>query len=259
MIPKIIHYIWLGKTQIPAEQQKWVDGWKQLMPDYQYMLWNDESVSGIDIPYIKEAIQNDKYAFASDVVRLWALYKFGGVYLDTDVEVVKPLDSLLNYKAFIGRESCMQINYRTTSFHLSSYCLGAEPNNAFISKCMNYYRQRHFVCSDDVKLPAKLKFDMRNASEIYSNIAELFGYNPSALAPLEQVCENDLLHIMQPNAFSSNSKKTATYCIHHSAGSWRDGTSPIINYSLWYKFKWRICLVIKKAFNHFGYLLIKIN
>lgn len=259
MIPKIIHYIWLGNSDIPKDQQVWIDGWKVKMPDYQIVEWNNESILDIDIPFIKEAIQCEKYAFASDVVRLWALYKYGGIYLDTDVEVLNSFDPLLKHHAFIGREECIQIINKTTSFHLSSYCVGAEPNNAFISKCLNYYRHRHFICSEDIELPAKLKFDMRNASEIFSNIAELFGYNPSALSSKEQVCNNDVLLIMPPNAFSSNSKKTATYCIHHSAGSWRDHTSSNVKYSLWYKFKWRFCFIIKKIFKHFGYLLIKIN
>lgn len=259
MIPKIIHYIWLGEKPFPQEIQDCIDSWKQIMPDFELVFWNNERIKEIDdLFFINEAISVKKWAFASDVIRLWALSKYGGIYLDTDVKVLKSFAPLIVEHAFIGREGCMQINYHTTSYHLTSYCIGAEKGNPFIEKCLLYYKGRHFICSMDETFSDNLRFDMRNASCIYSKIAQIFGYNPSTLAPTLQRCVNDVLTIFPPVYFSEDGVGDA-YCQHLSIGSWRDQQIEREAYTLRYKIKWRIRRLVEIILCRFGYILLKMN
>lgn len=259
MIPKIIHYIWLGNNPMSQEIRKCIESWKQHMPDYQYMLWDDDAIKQIDMAFVYEAISVGKYAFASDVIRLWALAKYGGLYLDTDVKVLKSFDSLLTEQAFIGREECMQVNFKTTSYHLTSYCFGAEKGNAYIERCLSYYQDRHFVTSPDVSLPNYLRFDMRNASYVYCEIARLFGYNYSALAPSSQHCVNNVLTIFPPEFFASTSASIQSYCLHLSIGSWRDSCKKEEAYNLRYKIEWRVRHLLESVLKRFNYIMIKLN
>ena len=88
MIPKIIHYCWFGKGEMPESAKKCLASWHEHMPDYDYKLWNEDNFDVNQYVYAKEAYEARKYAFVSDVVRLWALEREGGIYLDTDVEVL---------------------------------------------------------------------------------------------------------------------------------------------------------------------------
>lgn len=104
MIPKIIHYCWFGHGQMPELALKCIESWHRHMPDYKYMLWDEDNFDVNDHPYAKQAYESQKYAFVSDVVRLKALAKYGGIYLDVDFMVYKPFDDLLHYTAFAGFE-----------------------------------------------------------------------------------------------------------------------------------------------------------
>ena len=260
MIPKIIHYIWLGGNPIPSAIQECIDSWKRVMPDFKLMLWDDEAIKEIDILFVKEALSVKKWAFASDVVRLWALANYGGIYLDTDVKVLRSFEPLLSEHAFIGREGCMQINYHTTSYHLTSYCFGAEKENPYIEQCLSYYKNRHFVISNNDSLANELRFDMRNASYIHSEMARIFGYNPSALAPSMQRCKNDVLTVFSPEFFAEGGTSSPnSYCAHLSIGSWRDQEQEKEVYTLGYKISWRIRWGVEKILGRFGYIMLKLN
>ena len=244
---------------MPPDILKCIESWKQAMPDFQLMLWDDEAIKDIDLIFIKEALSVKKWAFASDVIRLWALANYGGIYLDTDVKVLKSFEPLLSERAFIGREGCMQINYHTTSYHLTSYCFGAEKGSAYIQRCLAYYEGRHFITSSDVTLPNELRFDMRNASYIHSEIARQFGYNPSALAPTMQKCKDDVLTILPPEAFAEGGTDEEAYCKHLSIGSWRDKGPKEEQYTLRYKIEWRIKACVEAVLRRFGYIMLKVN
>ena len=105
MIPKIIHYCWFGRNPLPELAQKCIASWKKYCPDYQIIEWNEDNFDINCNAYVKEAYEAKKWAFVSDVARLYALVEMGGIYMDTDVEVLKPLDSLLKYEAVSGFES----------------------------------------------------------------------------------------------------------------------------------------------------------
>lgn len=107
MIPKIIHGVWFGGKPMPEKEKMCIKSWKKMMPDYDIMIWNESNFDINKVRYVKEAYILKKYAFVSDYVRLWALYNFGGIYLDTDVEVIRPLDDLLSKKVFCEFETTM--------------------------------------------------------------------------------------------------------------------------------------------------------
>ena len=105
MIPKKIHYCWFGHSEKPKLAKKCIASWKKYLPEYEIKEWNESNFDLDKYPYVREAYDNRKFAFVTDVVRLYALYYEGGVYMDTDVEVLKPLDMLLQYDAVSGFES----------------------------------------------------------------------------------------------------------------------------------------------------------
>ena len=250
MIPKIIHYVWLGNDPLPEEMRKCMESWHRWMPDYQFMCWNNNDLPKVNSIFAKEACSVGKWAFASDVLRLFALYEYGGIYLDTDVDVKRSFDPLLDNAAFIGRENCLQIRGRRTEYDLTSYCLGAERGMPFIAKCLDYYRDRHFLLSKNESLPAYLRMDLRNASDVYSRIAETFGYNPGALAPERQCLDG--LTVVPVSELNS-------YCNHLSIGSWREEPLYEEDYTIRYKFAWRIRRMVSRLLRKFDYEMIKLK
>lgn len=105
MIPKIIHYIWFGGNPYSDKIKHCINSWKKYLPDYKFMLWNENTFDVNSIDFTKEAYEQKKWAFISDYVRIWALYNYGGIYLDTDVEVVKPFsDKILDAKVVLGTD-----------------------------------------------------------------------------------------------------------------------------------------------------------
>ena len=102
MIPKTIHYCWFGRAPMPDLAHRCIESWHKFMPNYEYKLWNEDNFDINCNKYVKEAYEAEKYAFVTDFVRLYALYSEGGIYMDTDVEVLKPYDNLLHLSGFIG-------------------------------------------------------------------------------------------------------------------------------------------------------------
>ena len=105
MIPKVIHYCWFGRNPLPKSAQKCIASWRKYMPDYEIKEWNEDNFDVNIIPYTRDAYQAKKYAFVSDYARFWILYHYGGVYFDTDVEVIKQIDDIIERGAFMGWET----------------------------------------------------------------------------------------------------------------------------------------------------------
>jgi len=109
MIPKTIHYCWFGRGNMPDLAQRCIESWQTVLPDYEIVRWDEDTFDVSSNRYVREAYEARKFAFVSDYVRLHALYTKGGVYMDTDVEVLKPLDAFLDNKAFSGFENVHSI------------------------------------------------------------------------------------------------------------------------------------------------------
>ncbi|WHY90994.1 capsular polysaccharide synthesis protein [Neobacillus cucumis] len=138
-IPKTIHYCWFGGKEKPAIVNRCIESWKRNLTDYEILEWNEKNFNiGLN-PYVKEAYNAGKFAFVSDYVRVYALYNFGGIYLDTDVEVFKPFDDLLYHTSFWGFE---QENFIATS------TIGAEKGNALIKEFLDSYNEKKFIMND---------------------------------------------------------------------------------------------------------------
>ena len=139
MIPKIIHYCWFGGKEKPEDVTKMIASWKKHCPDYEIKEWNETNFDIHLNRYTEEAYQQKKWAFVSDVARLWALVHEGGIYMDTDVEVIRPLDNLLANKAFIGFEGTQWVG---------TNLMGVEPHNGFLQAFLDDYNHRNFTNPD---------------------------------------------------------------------------------------------------------------
>ena len=139
MIPRIIHFSWLGHGPRPSSVERCIATWRRYLPSYQIMEWNEENFDIHSSPYVEEAYNRRKYAFVSDVIRGRALYDHGGIYLDTDVEVLKSFDPLLQYRSFWGFEAG---NFVATS------TIGAEKGHELIKAYLDRYANRYFLLPD---------------------------------------------------------------------------------------------------------------
>ena len=165
MIPKIIHYCWFGPKKMSKTEIKCIKSWKKFLPDYKLKLWNEKN-SPIDVPFVKSALEAKKYAFAADYVRIWALNQYGGIYMDTDMLVLKNLDCFLNDNGFIGKE-----NENT----ISAGIIGVKKNSIFIKKAMQLYNSLEFNVDNlqKISIPQNLtqivkKLEKKQFPKIYS-------------------------------------------------------------------------------------------
>ena len=205
MIPKIIHYCWFGRGSMPKLAYKCIDSWSRLLPDYEIKLWNEDNFDLNLSPYAKEAYEARKFAFVTDYVRLHVLYNEGGIYMDTDVEVLKNLDNFLSYPAFSGFEG---------DKYVPTGIMASEKEGFWVKEQLEYYKDRHFILSDG-------SFDMKTNSQIISGIMESNGF---LLKNSYQIYKN-CMHIFpkdffSPIQFGKIILTGNTHCIHHFAGSW---------------------------------------
>ncbi len=154
MIPKIIHYCWFGGNEKPKLFKKCYKSWKKYCPDYEIIEWNESNFDLNCCQYVKEAYEAKKWAFVSDYVRVWALHNYGGIYLDTDVEVTKNLDGFLCHSAFTGFES---EKYPFTAV------FGCEKKHSITEKVMKSYLDRKFKLDDN-------SYDMMTNTELVTSI-----------------------------------------------------------------------------------------
>lgn len=142
MIPKIIHYCWFGKKPKPKKVSENIGNWKRLNPYFEIKEWNEDNFNIELIPFVSQAYKERKYAFVSDVVRLYALIHEGGIYLDTDVELVQAFpEHLLKLNSFVGFEQSRQLMIGTA-------VIGSEKENPFWQEFYNKYESMNFKESD---------------------------------------------------------------------------------------------------------------
>ncbi len=139
MIPKSIHYCWFGRSELTPLAKKCLASWRQFFPDYEIKEWNEDNFDVNIIPYTADAYKAGKYAFVSDYARFWVLYHFGGVYFDTDVEVIRPMDDVLEKGAFMGFEllgECPAVN--------PGLGLASVPGMSLYKAVLNLFEQMSF-------------------------------------------------------------------------------------------------------------------
>lgn len=188
MIPKIIHYTWFSGEPFPEMIQKCIESWHQFMPDYEFRKWDYDAIKDIDSVWLKECLENKKWAFAADYVRLYAIYNYGGIYLDTDCQVFKSFDDVLDNEFFIGRESVPYVLLeKTVNVFLTSHCFGGVAKHPFNKLMLDYYEGRHFLTCTSPNIPNHLRMDMMMMPYQHSEIAKLFGYDASLKAESEQI------------------------------------------------------------------------
>lgn len=221
MIPKIIHYCWFGRNPLPELAQKCIASWKKYLPDYEIKEWNEDNFDVNIIPYTAEAYAQKKYAFVSDYARFWILHKYGGIYFDTDVEVIRPIDDIIARGNFMGFETDPNPAKGDASGGsvAPGLGLGVNPGLGIIEKMMHYYVGQHFVHEAVMKnqitvvhIATKVLRD--NGLKNVAGIQEVAG---CYIYPAEYFCPINVttgrIHV---------EKNTRT--IHHYAGTWVDKT-----------------------------------
>lgn len=162
MIPKIIHYCWFSNDKKPETIVRCINSWKQHLPEYEIKCWDASCFDNIESKFANEAFRNRKWAFASDYVRLYALYTEGGIYLDSDVMVYGSIDSLLENDFFSGLE---MRDKEHSQIYLEAAIMGACKGNPFIRQCLDKYDNRSFIKEDG-------SFDLTPIPTIVSEILE---------------------------------------------------------------------------------------
>lgn len=208
-IPKILHYCWFGRNPETELMQKCMASWERFLPDYELKLWNEDSFDVASNLYAKQAYEAHKWAFVTDYVRLYALYEFGGIYMDTDVEVLKKLDAFLDHSAFSGFDN---------DLHIPTGIMGAERNQPWIKRLLDYYTNKPFIKSD-----ATLDLTT-NCMTITKISSQEFGFEPGGCL---QTLRSGVV-IYPKDYFCPKSWKTKeliltpnTHTIHHFDGSWK--------------------------------------
>lgn len=225
-IPRIIHYCWFGRGAKPAEAVEFIAGWKVIMPDYQFIEWSEENFDINICAYVEQAYASRRYAFVSDYARGLALYEYGGIYLDTDVKVLKSFDDLLQNRSFWGFEAG---NFIATS------TIGAIPKHEIIKKYLAQYHERKFLHADGAQ-------DTTTNVEIITHLWQEEGL---ALNNELQSLGNGNLFLPQkylsPYDYRNGSENVSidTYAIHHYAKTW---LSP------WARVKGKAKRIINKIF-----------
>ena len=163
MIPKTIHYCWFGRNPLPGSAVKCINSWRKFFPDYEIKEWNEDNFDVNSIPYTAEAYQARKYAFVSDYARFWILYHYGGIYFDTDVEVIKPMDDIIAKGSFMGIEVIEDEGfYKSYPLVNPGLGIGAEPGMSFYKEMLVHYSLIRFHVSDNQQKEETVVFHTTN-------------------------------------------------------------------------------------------------
>lgn len=214
MIPKVIHYCWFGKNPLPKSARKCINSWKRFFPDYEIKEWNEDNFDISIIPYVKEAYEMRKFAFVSDYARFWILYNYGGIYFDTDVEVVKSLKEIVSRGAFMGAEKNGSIT-GLLPVVAPGLGIGCEAGISIFKVILDNYSNEHFINSDG-------SLNLKTVVNYTSAILAEFGMKATSdiqqvegiwIYPQDYFCPYD--YLTKEMKHTSN-----TVAIHWYDGSW---------------------------------------
>ena len=211
MIPKIIHYCWFGRNPLPPLAIQCIESWKKYFPDYEIKEWNEDNFDVNIIPYTRDAYAAKKYAFVSDYARFWILYNYGGIYFDTDVEVIRPMNDIIEKGPFIGCETeCADCN--------PGLGLGCYPEIELIKKMLDLYGTLSFTANRNNEFKYKtiveytteilIEHGLKRTNEIQL-IEGFYIYPYDYFNPI---------NIITKRLYITNNTRS----IHHFAASWVD-------------------------------------
>lgn len=215
MIPKVIHYCWFGGNPLPDKAVECINSWKKYMPEYEIKQWDETNFNVNIIPYTTEAYDAKKYAFVSDYARFWILYNYGGVYFDTDVEMIKPIDDIIGRGAFLGCE--------TDSIRLGGSMPGVAPGlgmgspkgHELLMDFLKLYQSLHFITADGINQKTVDQYTTEllmnyglKLTESIQLVADTYIYPGEYFGPVSVVSKR--LHVTEH-----------TRTIHHYAASWQ--------------------------------------
>lgn len=256
MIPKKIHYCWFGRGKKPEMAEKCIASWKKYCKDYEIIEWNEDNFDINSNQYVREAYENRKFAFVTDYVRLYVLYNEGGIYMDTDVEVIKSLDRFLTHPAFSSFENNNKI---------PTGIMASEKKNKWVKYMLSYYKNAHFVKEDgtldlttNVETITRMTMEKYNLvpNDTYQDLGDVVFYSHDWFCPKDWHSGKIFL--------TKNS-----HTIHHFNGSWltdeekrlkiklenyiekfgrTKGLSKYENYKKRYYFKLKVLKVLKNPF-----------
>ena len=209
LIPKVIHYCWFGGNPLPDRYKLWMESWHKFCPDYQIIEWNENNYDVSKNAYMYQAYQNRKWGFVPDFARLDIIYNYGGIYLDTDVELVQNLDDLLYQKGFAGFQNAEQVNF--------GQGFGAVKGLSIIKEMLDMYRDMQFINEDgslnmtvspEYQTSVLENYHLQKNGE-YQTVDDLTIYPEKLLCGKSMITKRILL-------------KPYTRAIHHFDGSWAD-------------------------------------
>lgn len=207
-IPKIIHYCWLGGNPKPQSVLRCIDSWRKYCPDYEIREWNESNLDISTNDYTRQAYEAKAWGFVPDYLRLWIVYTYGGIYLDTDVQIIRSFDPLLKERGFAGFEDNEHISL--------GLGFGAEAGNPVIAEQMQVYKDLCFVCEDGSqnRTPSpQYSTAVMKSLGFQTNDGTIQRINGFACYPPEYFC---------PKSFTTGMVKLTrnTYSIHQFDASW---------------------------------------
>lgn len=221
-IPKVIHYCWFGGKELPELAQRCILSWKKYCPEYKIIEWNESNFDLNICQYVREAYNEKKWAFVSDYVRFWVLYNYGGIYVDTDVEFIKPIDTILENGAYMGCERVIpqmsELNGSSNFKFMINPGLGlaAPANHFFVKEVLESFHSRSFYKeSGEVDLTTIVDtttFALKKYGYVDSNVIQnVAGFT---IYPQSYFCPQD--YITGDLIITDD-----TYSIHHYTASWK--------------------------------------
>ena len=240
MIPKIIHYCWFGGNTLPEDAQKCIASWKKHLPDYEIKEWNESNFDINCCPYVKEAYEAKKYAFVSDYARFYVLYQEGGLYFDTDVEVIRNMDHIIAEGAFMGFEQSGATKRQNQAIQsvdalgiAPGLGLGVPPKLGLIYELLDFYEaKQHFTVEDGTVVDYTTEIFKRHG---FNNEHKLQKVADITIYPADYFCPMD-----STTGITTITKNTVS--IHHYSCSWIEHNT----------LSWRLHMLKNKLISLFG-------
>lgn len=209
-IPKIIHYAWFGGSSIPNRHQKYIEGWKEFCPEWEFICWNEHNYDITRNHYMHQAYLSKKWGFVPDYLRKDVIYRYGGIYLDTDVEIVKPLDDLLYQDGFCAFEG-KRINFGLGCGGRKGLPIFKEMRDAYDSLTFEFKKREEMFIGPDYETNQLVERGLR-LTGTYQHVAGLTVYPSDVLSGTLPFTAEPII-------------TPVTYTVHHYAGSWDDSAN----------------------------------